>query len=120
MVGAQANHTSDAFMRYKIKNGIEFTDEEKEWMDTPYISILAVNNKEELEVVIEDAKAAGLSTFVWNDTIPSTVQKNAFIPDVMVGVSIGPDDFDKIKSVVGYLPRFTESMDTKTFSRGEM
>jgi peptidyl-tRNA hydrolase len=114
LVGAQVSHISDAFMRDTILGGRDFSDTEKEWMKTPYISILAVNNYEELNKVIDDAKRADLPVHVWKDTIPSTVQPQTFLENVMVGVSIGPADFDRIKAVCGYLNAFNESMPTET------
>jgi peptidyl-tRNA hydrolase len=114
LVGAQVSHIGDAFMREKIVKGKKFTAEEKDWMKTPYISVLAVNNLEELDKVVRDANDSGLPVHVWSDTIPSTVQPNCFLEDVLVGISIGPSDFDSIKAVCGYLNPFNESMPTKT------
>jgi peptidyl-tRNA hydrolase len=120
LLAAQTAHASDAFMRKKIAEGKKFTAIEKEWVAAPYISVLAVNNLEELRVVIQDAEQNGLPVHKWVDTIPSTVQKNSFIPQVLVGISIGPADFDAIKAVTGYLPRFEESMPTRTVAQGDM
>jgi peptidyl-tRNA hydrolase len=114
LVGAQVAHISDAFMRDRITKGKKFTAEEKAWMKEPYISVLAVNNREELEKVIKDAKDAKLPVHVWTDTMPSTIQPEVFFDDVLVGVSIGPSDMDKIKVVTSYLNPFNESMSTKT------
>ena len=49
LMSAQVAHAGDAFMRNKIRDDKEFTIDEKAWMKTPYISVLAVDNIEELD-----------------------------------------------------------------------
>ena len=103
LMSAQTAHISDAFMRDIILSDKEFTNVEKDWFKNPYISVLSVDNIEELQLIISDAKTCGLQVYEWFDIIPSK-NLNKPIPDVLIGCSIGPDDFDKIKSITGTLP----------------
>ena len=103
---AQACHIQDSFMRKKILVEVAeygFTDEELSWMETPYLHVLGVDNKEELEVVIEEAKRAKLPVYEWRDLLPSK-NLNRNIPDILVGCAIGPCDLDKVKAITGTLP----------------
>ena len=101
---AQAAHASDHFLRLSVTNGLELTEIDKDWCKDPYLSVLAVNNGEELEVIHNEAAAAGLRVHLWWDTIPSEILQRPI--KVMVGISIGPDDFDRIKLVTGTLPLY--------------
>jgi len=103
LMSAQTAHASDAFMRDRIRDGKEFTNTEKEWMKDPYISVLAVDNLEELEFIEEAAQRDGLQVYLWRDLIPSRILKRN-ISNVKVAISIGPDDMDKIKKITGGLP----------------
>ena len=111
LLAAQVAHMADAFMRNKIVAAQDevvlsglFSEEELEWMQSPYLSVLAVNTHEELMIIEHDATEAGLQVWTWKDVIPSeTLQRPV---DVVVGVSIGPTDFDKIKLVTGTLPLY--------------
>jgi peptidyl-tRNA hydrolase len=103
LMSAQVAHASDAFMRQKISNGDTFTADEKGWMKDPYISILAVDNIEELEVIETEARLAKLQVHVWKDLIPSAILKRN-LANVKIAISIGPDDMDKIKAITGNLP----------------
>ena len=124
LLAAQVAHISDAFMRTRIEDGsfvsalvnvaapvndkdkivAKFSKEEMEWMKQPYISVLAVNNGEELQEIVTEAKREGLVVHEWSDVIPSEILKRPI--RVKVGISIGPDDFDKLKMVTGNLPLF--------------
>ena len=101
-VSAQVSHIGDSFMRKKILDEKEFTNEEKEWMKTPYIAVLGVNNPEELIIIIKKAKDIGLQVHEWRDLIYSDVLREG-IPDVLIGISIGPCDSDAGKEVTGNL-----------------
>lgn len=105
LLTAQVAHISDAWMRAAItsEDGYEYSVEELAWCEEPYISVLGVNTREELEIVILEAQEAGLPVHMWTDIIPSENLKRP-IPDVLVGCSIGPADFDKIKAITGTLP----------------
>jgi peptidyl-tRNA hydrolase len=89
-------------MRERILEGKEFSNSEKSWMETPYIAILQVDTLEELKVIYGEAQTEGLNPVVWKDTIHS-LALDRFIPDVMVGISLGPADADKVKVVTGKL-----------------
>lgn len=109
LLAAQVAHISDAFMRSAIVKANDqkyvFDDVEIEWMKEPYISVLAVNTKEELERVIEEAEGNKLPVHKWIDIVPSHIFEGQSIR-ALVGVSIGPDDFDRIKLVTGVLPLY--------------
>ena len=100
---AQVAHICDAWLRRKVCNGIELTSDEKEWCKTPYLTVLSVDNKEELIEIIDMASRNKLQCEAWHDLIPS-VNLNKNLPDVLIGCSIGPADFDAIKAVTGTLP----------------
>jgi hypothetical protein len=83
-----------------------FSDEELEWMKDPYLFVHEVKNIESLLHYIKKARAAGISCDEWRDTVyikMSDTQMEA-VPIVLVGVSLGPCDSDKIKAVIGDLP----------------
>lgn len=112
LLAAQVSHISDQWMRQRIRENADkklkvsemFYQNEIDWMKEPYISVLAVNTREELEKISMDATNAELGVYSWTDVIFSEVLK---IPmTVLVGISIGPDDFDKIKLVTGNLPLY--------------
>jgi len=103
LMAAQVAHISDAFMRERIRDGKEFNIEEKEWMLHPYITVLTVDNIEELNIIVKEAEVAGLMTYRWLDIIPSK-NLNRPIPDVLIGCSIGPCDSDRVKAITGTLP----------------
>lgn len=106
LVAAQVAHISDNFMRNRliVKEGDtpRFTKTEMEWISAPYLSVLAVNCAEDLQGIIQHAHSEGLQINEWHDTIPSPTFPDKAIK-VRVGISIGPDDFDKIKVVTGAL-----------------
>jgi peptidyl-tRNA hydrolase len=113
LLAAQVAHISDAWMRERMLNkppkgnvnwSKEVTPMEKEWLSQPYLSVLAVNTGEELDIIRQEAIEAGLKVYVWEDVIPSEVLQRAI--RVTVGISIGPDDFDRIKMVTGNLPLY--------------
>ena len=105
LLAAQVAHISDQWMRDRILNVKEFTFDEKEWMKEPYINILAVNTYEELMDVFDSSRVAGLEPVMWKDVLPSVALKKN-IPDIKVGFSVGPHDFDRLRAVTGNLPRY--------------
>jgi peptidyl-tRNA hydrolase len=105
LLAAQVAHISDQWMRERVLNRKDFTENELEWMKEPYINILSVNTYEELHDVYHDAQKKGLKPVAWKDLLFSqTLKKN--LPDIFVGFTVGPDDFDKLKTVTGNLPRY--------------
>jgi len=115
---AQATHVSDQWMRTKIINfsdnvvgvnkpfkNIDFSDNEIAWMHKPYVAILAVDCKEELEHVIHLAKAKEIPYSLWTDTIQLNIFENKFA-DVLIGCSLGPIDADKLSVISGCLPLY--------------
>ena len=112
LLAAQVAHISDGFMRRQFPvckegdtNNPCFNSKELEWFNAPYLSVLAVNCAEDLNAVLEHAISNNLQVIEWADTIPSPTFLDRAIK-VRVGISIGPDDFDKIKIVTGSLPLY--------------
>lgn len=105
LLAAQAAHTCDGFMRRRILEGGKFTKVELEWMQDPYITVLAVGCKEELEIVQDAAEHAKLKVTRWIDTVISPVLEKK-LGGILVGISIGPDDSDKLAVVTGTLPLY--------------
>jgi peptidyl-tRNA hydrolase len=111
LLAAQVSHIADMFMRRKIqiaasRTHLGFTNVEMQWISEPYISILGVNCYEDLNEIIKHCKRQKLTHHVWVDTIPSPTGKTTNRPSfikALVGISIGPEDFDKIKIVTGHL-----------------
>jgi peptidyl-tRNA hydrolase len=105
LLAAQVAHISDQWMRERIIAGEPFTEPEQAWMKEPYINILAVNTYEELKDIYASAVSAGLKPVNWTDILPSEALKKN-LPDIWVGLSIGPADMDKLRAVTGNLPRY--------------
>jgi len=114
LLAAQVAHMADAFMRERVVKAMEskekssydiFSEEEIDWMEKPYLSVLAVNTLEELNLVLKQAQENELPIHLWWDVIPSHIFEGQFL-ECKVGLSIGPDDFDKIKIVTGMLPLY--------------
>jgi len=105
LLAAQVAHISDQFLRKALiddPRDVSISDEALEWIEQPYITILAVNTLEELQAIAVRAIAAGLPTFEWNDTVVMPTLATAM--KVLVGISIGPEDSDKLKAVTNDLP----------------
>ena len=102
LMSAQVAHISDAFMRERIRDEKEFSNEELSWMEDPYISVLSVDNKEELDAIVKQAMEANINVHVWTDLMYSENLKYA-LPNVVVGASFGPCDMDRIKAITGNL-----------------
>jgi len=106
LLSAQVAHISDGFMRDIIlENKGKFEDTDLEWMKDPYLSVLAVHTGEELQMIAERAGKTGLRVKTWYDTIPCPTLSGETMK-VIVGCSIGPDDFDKIKLITGNLSSY--------------
>ena len=103
LLAAQVAHMGDAFMRYKITGGETFKAHEKEWMVSPYIAVLAVNSYEDLVEIYNHVKKEKLPCHKWEDVIPSPTFGMDKPIKAFVGLSIGPEDADKIKIVTGGL-----------------
>ena len=78
----------------------------REWVKAPYLLVRGVSNLETLEHFKRLANDAELPVNEWRDTVFCKVADDLTLPfpDVMIGISIGPADSDKIKAVVGKLP----------------
>ena len=78
----------------------------EEWLKDPYLLVKRVPNLEALQYFREEANLSELPVAEWRDTVNvrlSATVKKAF-EDVLVGISIGPCDSDKIRTVVGDIP----------------
>ena len=87
------------------RNGT-YSNDDMEWIKTPYVFIHGVPNIETLNYFNKLAVESGVPVCSWTDTVYigiSETQKKAF-NDVLVGIVLGPCDSDKIKAVVGDLP----------------
>jgi len=86
--------------------GVTDTYDFKEWIQEPYLLVKRVPNAEALNFFKEEAERTGLTVRSWTDTVYvrlSKTQQKAF-PNVLVGISIGPSDSDKIRTILGDLP----------------
>ena len=113
---AQASHLCDEWLRKRVlkshadmqgKVDLQemFSPDEFEWMESPTVSVLAVNTREELAAIQVEAMGAKLPFIEWHDTIHSPLL-DRYIPNVPVGIAIGPVDDDKVKPVTGKLPLY--------------
>ena len=116
LLAAQVAHMSDAFMRkvllVALKEGQDamethgvfpdFSENELDWFEEPYLSVLAVNCYEDLVEICEHAEREKLPVNKWEDLVPSPTIEGKSIK-AFVGISIGPADFDAIKIVTGCL-----------------
>ena len=78
----------------------------REWLREPYLLVKRVPNLEALKYFSQAATASGIEVHEWFDTVYvrlSSTQQKAF-PNVLVGISLGPCDADKIRTIVGDLP----------------
>ena len=85
---------------------LTLTPVENAWTETPYIFVKQVPNAEGLNHFAKLARDSDVPVTEWNDTVYvrlSPTMKQAF-PDTLVGISLGPCDADKIRTVVGDLP----------------
>ena len=112
LLAAQVLHIGQQFIRDKqaVKKGdsitsLTLTDIEAEWLQTPYVSVLALDTPEELAVIIRNARELGLFVREWKDVIPSKVFDGQVL-ECLVGVSIGPADSDALRKVTGKLPLY--------------
>jgi peptidyl-tRNA hydrolase len=114
---AQAAHLSMALFRDAILKSdlvcdenecLLLTQDELEWLKNPYLFIHAVPNKEVLEYFMKQAQDAGIVVNRWYDTIYidiSNTQTKDF-ENVLVGITLGPCDSDRIRVIIGDLPLF--------------
>jgi len=76
------------------------------WVKEPYLLVKKVPNAEALKHFRDLADKINLPIYEWYDTVYvrlSETMKQAF-EMVLVGISIGPADADRIRTVVGDLP----------------
>ena len=78
---------------------------EAEWIEQPYVAVLAVDTPEELDEVAKSVKGYKLPIHEWHDVIPSQVLEGRSLK-CLVGISIGPADADALKQAAGTLPLY--------------
>jgi len=105
LLAAQACHINDEWIRRRVLQKLPFSEPELQWLSGPVISVLAVNIPEELDQLILKAKENRVNYHIWKDTIPSKIFAGQFL-ELVVGVSFGPDDDEKVKQITGTLPLY--------------
>ena len=78
----------------------------KAWMATPNLYVHGVPNIEVLNYFATECDNQNVFRYDWHDTVYldiSPTQTKAF-ESVLIGIAIGPDDSDAIKTIVGDLP----------------
>lgn len=110
LISAQVAHIAMERFRvaltYEDKSDSTLSPIDLEWLKAPYLYVHAVPNWEWLRYYSEKARMAKIEVTEWKDTLymkSSETQQQAF-ENVLVGVSLGPIDSDKIKAVIGDLP----------------
>ena len=75
-----------------------------EWLKSPYTFVHGVANAEVLQYLINKAVEYDVPVEVWRDTIYLKVgDETVPFEDIIVGVSLGPCESDRIKMVIGTL-----------------
>jgi len=78
----------------------------EDWLPDPYIFVHKVPCLEVLQLFEKEFRAAKIPVYLWRDTITidiSPTQKKVLFP-VLVGISVGPCDSDRIKAIISDLP----------------
>ena len=91
---------------FSNKEQIQLSPDMKDWLKSPYVFIHGVPNKEVLDLFVEKAKQLGVDIAEWRDTVfinISDSQREAF-GNVLVGISLGPCESDRVRQVIGDLP----------------
>jgi peptidyl-tRNA hydrolase len=108
LLAAQIAHLHFEPFRKGVTNGKLIIDNQIsiEWMNAPYLFVHKVPNFEVLSHFCTIAKNTGVTVTDWSDTIYLNVSETQRIvlPNVVIGVTLGPDDSDNIKAVIGDLP----------------
>jgi len=84
----------------------DYVENVKTWLFNPYVFVHGVPNREVLNFFMEQCDRLNMKFDPWRDTIyvdVSPTQTKVF-EDVLIGISIGPEESDKIKAIVGDLP----------------
>ena len=106
LLAAQVAHLHFQRFRVMTMKGENLSQDDKDWMLTPYTYVHEAKNLETLHYYGNLANAAGVPNVGWTDTVYikfSETQMQA-IPNVYIGLVLGPCDSDKIKAVIGDLP----------------
>lgn len=108
LIAAQVAHIHmERFRQAILQEDIKrLGDNALEWLNSPYIFVHGVHNPEALNHFRKLAGEASICVTDWTDTVFMQLAPDIKIApsNVLVGCSLGPDDSDKIKSVIGSLP----------------
>jgi len=117
LLAAQVSHMADSWIRKMVTSGkwearkswpkkviTEIDEDQAGWLPDPYISVLAIGSREELDDLINSAYEHALPVREWEDLLPAPTLGKPM--RFKVGVALGPADFDKIKLVTGDLPLY--------------
>ena len=104
----ELNHNNSNSLKEGVAT-LDFTGKTgaiNEWLESPYLLVKRVPNAEALTFFKEKAVRECVTVNEWYDTVYvrlSPTMKQAF-ENVLVGISLGPADADKIRTIVGDLP----------------
>jgi len=106
LITAQVAHIHAQSCFQLLRDGVKPNEGLSAWLEEPYLYVKRVDSYEAFEYIRNYAlNESGISVNVWYDTvyvrITPTQQKAIKAP---VGLSLGPDDSDAIRRVVGDLP----------------
>lgn len=108
LIAAQVAHIHfERFRKAIIQDDIKrLGNNALEWLNNPYIFVHGVPNPESLNYFRKLAKESSICVTDWTDTVFMQLASDIKIApsNVVIGCSLGPDDSDKIKSVIGGLP----------------
>ena len=103
LLAAQVAHLHMESLRSNL-----ITEENKDmaaWLTSPYVFVHSVPNKEVLGYFEEKARNDLVPVYEWYDTINMDISPTfRKVFEVLVGITLGPCDSDKIKKVIGDLP----------------
>ena len=102
-LAAQVAHLSLLSFLDNLADTKEITNTQQKWIKSPYLILLGVDNNDELEMVIDKCESAGLANeySTWCDTIYSKTFDSWY--KARIGIVIGPEDSDLLKTIVGNL-----------------
>lgn len=108
LLSAQVSHIVMEKSRQFIldKRNIDEHLDFRDWLVKPYVYIHKVPNWEFLKYYQEKAILNNVEVNEWKDTIYLRASENQIqaFDNVLVGISLGPTDSDKIKSIIADLP----------------
>jgi len=107
LLTAQVAHIHMETIRQLLREEREIPLEIKDWLNSPYIHIHSVPNKEWYHFYLRKAQNSNQLCSAWFDTLYLSIdggKSRTPFQEVEVGFSIGPCDADQIKAIIGDLP----------------